>query len=61
MSMLGAVIMPHPPVLLPQVGRGREAEISATARAMEEAAAQAALWAPDVLIVASPHTVMYRD
>jgi len=23
MSMLGAVLMPHPPVLLPEVGRGR--------------------------------------
>ena len=61
MPMLGAILTPHPPVLLPQVGRGREAEIAATARAMEQAAAQTARWAPDVLLVASPHTVLYRD
>lgn len=61
MSMLGAILTPHPPVLLPQVGRGREAEISATGRAMAEAARQAAQWQPDVLIVASPHTTLYAD
>ena len=38
MSMLGAVLMPHPPVLLPEVGRGRESEIAATERAMRAAA-----------------------
>lgn len=61
MSMLGAILTPHPPVLLPQVGRGREAEIAATGRAMTEAAQEAARWQPDVLIVASPHTVLYAD
>ena len=61
MPMLGAILTPHPPVLLPQVGRGREPAIAATARAMEAAAAQVAAWEPDVLIVASPHTVLYAD
>ena len=61
MSMLGAVLMPHPPVLLPEVGRGRESEIAATERAMRAAAEAVAHWAPDVLVVASPHTVMYSD
>lgn len=61
MSMLGAVLMPHPPVLLPEVGRGRESEIAATERAMRAAAEAVAHWAPDVLVVASPHMVMYSD
>lgn len=61
MPMLGAILTPHPPVLLPQVGRGREAEIAATGRAMAEAARQAAQWQPDVLLVASPHTALYGD
>ena len=59
--MLGAVLMPHPPVLLPEVGRGREREIAATDRAMRAAAEDVARWNPDVLIVASPHTVLYGD
>lgn len=61
MPMLGAVLTPHPPVLLPEVGRGREKEITATDRAMRAAAEQVAGWKPDVLIVASPHTILYGD
>lgn len=61
MPMLGAILTPHPPVLLPEVGRGRERKIAATDRAMRNAAEQVAGWEPEVLIVASPHTVMYSD
>lgn len=61
MPMLGAVLTPHPPVLLPEVGRGREKEIAATDRAMRAVAEQVARWKPDVLIVASPHTILYGD
>lgn len=61
MSMLGAVLTPHPPVLLPEVGRGREKEIATTDRAMRAAAEQVTRWKPDVLIVASPHTILYGD
>lgn len=61
MSMLGAIITPHPPVLLPEVGGGREREIAATDRAMCTAAETVAAWQPDVIIVSSPHTILYRD
>lgn len=61
MSMLGAILNPHPPVLLPEVGHGREQDISATAEAMRTAARQAAQWKPDVLVIASPHTILYGD
>ena len=59
--MLGAVLTPHPPVLLPEVGQGREREIAATGQAMCAAAAEVARWNPDVLVVASPHTILYGD
>lgn len=61
MPMLGAVLMPHPPVLLPEVGGGREREIAATGRAMAVAAAEVARWNPEVLILSSPHTILYGD
>ena len=61
MSMLGAIRTPHPPVLLPEVGGGREREIAATDRAMRTAAETVAAWQPDVIIVSSPHTILYRD
>ena len=30
MPILGAVIAPHPPLIIPTVGRGREREVQAT-------------------------------
>lgn len=61
MPMLGAILTPHPPVLLPEVGRGREREVAATDRAMRIAAETVARWQPEVFIVTSPHTILYRD
>lgn len=61
MPVPGAIIVPHPPVILPTVGKGRETEIQATADACRQAAQAAAGWKPDVLIVASPHAAVYAD
>lgn len=30
MSILGAIIVPYPPLIIPAVGRGREREVQAT-------------------------------
>ena len=61
MSIAGAIIVPHPPLIIPTVGRGQEREVQATIDAYRAAARQAAAWAPEVLIVTSPHCVMYAD
>ena len=61
MSIPGAVIVPHPPLIIPAVGRGREEEVQTTIDAYRAAARQAAAWAPEVLIVTSPHQIMYAD
>lgn len=61
MPIPGAIIVPHPPLILPAVGRGEEAGIQKTSDAYRTAARRVAEWAPDVLIVTTPHTVMYAD
>ncbi len=61
MSILGAVIVPHPPLIIPTVGRGREQEVQSTIDAYQTAAKQAAAWEPEVLIITSPHQIMYVD
>ena len=61
MPIKGALIVPHPPIIVPSVGRGREREAQATIDAYRAAARQAAAWDPEVLIVSSPHCVMYAD
>jgi hypothetical protein len=59
MPFVWAALMPHPPVLAPAVGRGREREASRTLDGTERLRAaltklNAAL-APDALLVLSPH------
>ncbi len=51
-----ACLMPHPPVVAPGVGRGREEEAASTVRAMRSLAASVVDWDPDVLAVVSPHS-----
>ncbi len=61
MSILGAVIVPHPPLIIPTVGCGREQEVQTTIDAYWTVAEQVAAWNPEVLIITSPHQVMYAD
>lgn len=61
MSIVGAFMVPHPPMIVPAVGRGGEKEIAETTRAYEQVAAEIAALAPETIIISSPHTVMYAD
>lgn len=61
MSLLAAFAVPHPPVLLPEVGRGEEKKIGKTADAYRAAMRRAAALRPDTVIVTSPHAVLYAD
>ena len=61
MPIIGAILVPHPPIIIPTVGRGQEREVQATIDAYRAAAKQAAAWEPEVLIVTTPHLVMYAD
>ncbi len=58
---LGACMLPHPPIILPEVGHGEEKKISATAEAFSKAADMIASLHPDTIVISSPHTVMYAD
>ncbi len=61
MSILSAVIVLHPPLIIPTVRRGREQEVQATIDAYRTAAKQVANWGPEVRIITSPHQAMYTD
>ena len=61
MSVLGAIMVPHPPILLPEVGGEEAKALAVTAAAYERAAAFAAALRPDTVVVASPHSVVYAD
>ncbi len=61
MSVLAAFMVPHPPMIVPDVGQGSEAQILETTRAYERAADELAALAPDTIVITSQHSVMYAD
>ena len=61
MAILGAFAVPHPPIILPEIGRGEERRIQATIDAYREAMKRAAALLPDTVVVTSPHATMYAD
>lgn len=61
MSIEAAFIVPHPPLIIPAVGHGREAEIQRTIDAYDEVARRIAALKPELVIVTSPHAPAYRD
>mgnify|MGYP002623240123 CR=1 FL=1 len=61
MSILAAVVVPHPPIILPEVGQGEEEKISATSNAYKEVMRRVVELEPDTIIITSPHSIMYAD
>ena len=61
MPIVGAFMVPHPPIMLPEVGRGEEEKIRATTDAYRQVAEKIAELAPETIIISSPHSVMYAD
>jgi aromatic ring-opening dioxygenase LigB subunit len=61
MSIQLAAIVPHPPIILPQIGQGQEREIRATTAAYREIARRVRLLQPDTLVIVSSHATSYMD
>ncbi len=61
MPILAAFMVPHPPLIIPQVGRGGEKEIEETKLAYERVGREAAALKPDTVVISSPHALMYSD
>jgi len=61
MSIVAACMVPHPPMIVPAVGRGGERQIEATRAAYARVAEQIARLSPETIIISSPHATMYAD
>ena len=61
MSVVGTFIVPHPPIILPEVGRGEEQKIEKTARAYRAVAKHIAELKPETIVMTSTHSIMYAD
>ena len=61
MSIVAAYMVPHPPMIIPEVGRGSESQITETIRAYQQAAGEIAALKPETVIISSPHATLYAD
>ncbi len=53
--------MPHPPIIIPEIGRGEEKKIQKTIDACNKVASKVAEIKPDTIVLTSPHAEMYYD
>lgn len=61
MSIVYAICVPHPPLIIPEVGKGEEKGIQTTIDSYEAVMKKAASFHPELVIITSPHSTTYRD
>lgn len=61
MAIVAAFAVPHPPLIIPAVGKGRQHDIQATVDAYTEVGRRIVDLAPDTVVISSPHSIMYRN
>jgi len=61
MGILAGFMVPHPPLIIPDIGKGEEKAIQKTIDAYQKAAQEIAALRPETIVLLSPHQTMYAD
>lgn len=61
MSVEAGYLVPHPPIILPEVGRGEEVKIADTHNAYLSVAREISEIKPHTIVLISPHARAFRD
>ena len=61
MAILAAYMVPHPPMIVPDVGRGSEKQVEKTIAAYEKVAGQIAALKPEAIANAIAHAIGQPD
>lgn len=61
MSVLAGFLMPHPPIIVPSVGRGEERPAQQTIDRCRAVASEIVDLDPETIVISSPHAPLYRD
>lgn len=61
MSIVFAAITPHPPLLIPSIGKNAVKQVEKTQQALGQLEQQLYLSKPDIIAVISPHGNLYSD
>ena len=60
-EILKAYMVPHPPIIVPEIGKGQEEPARSTIDAYERVARQIKELAPETIIITTPHGTAYSD
>ncbi|MDI3310281.1 MAG: AmmeMemoRadiSam system protein A [Thermoanaerobacterium sp.] len=60
-KLMSAYLMPHPPIIVHEVGRGEEHKIQKTIDSFEKASRNIESQKPDTIIIISPHAYVFSD
>ncbi len=61
MGITAAFMVPHPPLIVPDIGRGQEQIIPNTTESYQEIARRIGQLQPDTIVLLTPHQIMYTD
>jgi len=61
MSISAAFMVPHPPIIIPEIGRGEEKKIQKTIDAYQTVARKIGALKPETIVLLSPHQILYSD
>ena len=61
MGILAGFMLPHPPLIIPEIGRGEEQKIHSTTLSCRQAGREIAALRPETIVLLSPHQTMYAD
>lgn len=61
LAIKGFYLFPHPPIVIPEIGRGEEKKIQSTYNSMDRLAQEIGAISPKTIILISPHGAMFQD
>ena len=61
MSIVATFMLPHPPIVIPKIGKGDMKKVQKTVDAFEKAAEKIGQIQPETIVVISPHHTVYAD
>lgn len=61
MKLQDFYLMPHPPIIIPEIGKGEEIKISDTSNSLNKLGKEISEKAPCTIIVITPHGTMFQD
>ncbi len=56
-----ACLVPHPPIMVPEIGGGREVEVSSSLRALGQVAEDMSVHKPQTVFIISPHGALHYN